>query len=84
MLSVINNVGHMAFCDIALMLPLELRIVNMTPSFGQAFNATNSLKIGIDAVKAFFIANDMTKESGSYKDLIARLESTKEITFDLK
>jgi hypothetical protein len=26
----------------------------------------------------------MTKDSGSYKDLIARLESTKEITFDLK
>jgi hypothetical protein len=84
LLSVLNNVGHMAFCDVALMLLLELRIVNMTPTFGQAFNSSNTIKITLDAIKAFFIQNEMSKESGSYKDLITRLESTKEISFDLK
>lgn len=74
----------MAFTDLALILLLEMRLVMFTPSFAQVFRGQYNLKLIIDATRAFFILNGMNKESGNYEDMIKRLESTKDLTFDLK
>ena len=42
------------------------------------------MKIIIDVTRAFFIKNNMNKESGNYEELIKRLENTKDVTFDIK
>ena len=74
----------MAFSDLALILLLELRLVMFTPSFAQVFRGQYNLKLIIDATKAFFIQNEMSKDSGNYDELIKRLENTKDLTFDIK
>ena len=42
------------------------------------------MKLILDATKAFFINNEMCKESGNYEDLIKRLENTKDIIFEIQ
>ena len=74
----------MGLTDLALILLLELRIVYFTPSFAQVFRARDNIKMAIDVMRAFFILNGMSKESGNYHDLISRLEKTKDVNFDLK
>jgi len=74
----------MSFTDLALILVLEFRIINFIPSFSQAFKGRTNIRLISEATKAFFLLNGMAKESGSYEDLINRLEGTKDISFDLK
>ena len=80
----LNGIGHMAFTDLPLILQLELRIIQFTPSFAQVFRARENLRLINGVIKAFFIKQGMSKESGNYEELIKRLESTKDVTFDLK
>eukprot|EP00347_Sterkiella_histriomuscorum_P003348 403364636 len=83
-LSLLNNIGHMAFTDLPLILQLELRIIMFTPSFAHIFRAQDTLRLILGVTKAFFIKNGMSKESGNYEELIKRLESTKDVTFEVK
>jgi hypothetical protein len=55
LLCLLNNVGHMAFTDLSLILLLELRLVMFTPSFSQIFRGQYNLKIIVDVTRAFFI-----------------------------
>lgn len=84
MLSVIQGMSHSGFSDLPLILLLELRLCMFTPSLAQLFRARYNIKLVLDITKGFFLLNNMSKESGNYKDLITRLESTEEVTFDLK
>lgn len=84
MIAVLQGASHMSFTDLALMMVLEMRIINFIPSFTQAFRGRYNIRLISDTTKAFFILNGMAKESGSYEDLISRLESTKDVSFDLK
>ena len=74
----------MAFTDLPLILQLELRIIMFTPSFAHIFRAQDTLRLILGVAKAFFIKNGMSKESGNYEELIKRLESTKDVTFEVK
>jgi hypothetical protein len=38
----------------------------------------------IDVVRAFFVRNQMAKEGGKYEEIIKRLESTKDLEFEVK
>jgi len=83
-LSMLNGIGHMAFTDLPLILQLELRLVTFTPSFSQVFRGRENIRLILGVIKAFLIQNGMCKESGNYEELIKRLESTKDVTFDVK
>ena len=83
-LCMLNDVGHMAFSDLALILLLELRLIRFTPSFAQVFRGQYNLKLVIDITRAFFLKNNMASEAGKYEDFITRLEKTGDIVFDIK
>ena len=68
----------MQFCDISLMMTLELRLINFIPSFTQAFRGRYNIKLTGDIIKGFFIKNGLGKEGG-YEELIKRLEKTKDV-----
>lgn len=74
----------MTFTDLAMVLVLEFRMCNFLPSFAQAFRGRYNIHLISDITRAFFIKNGMAKESGSYDDLILRLENTGDVTFDIK
>ena len=80
----LSNVGHMAFSDLSLLLLLELRLINFTPSFAQLFRGQYNLKLVIDLTRAFFIRNRLSHETGKYEDFIQRLEKTNDIYFEVK
>ena len=80
----LNDVGHMAFSDLALILLLELRLISFTPSFAQVFRGQYNLKLVIDVTRAFFFKNQMANEGGKYDDMINRLEKTGDIVFEIK
>ena len=80
----LNDVGHMAFSDLALILLLELRLIRFTPNFAQVFRGQYNLKLVIDITRAFFLKNSMATEAGKYEDFITRLEKTGDIVFDIK
>lgn len=48
------------------------------------FRGQYNMKVIIDVVRAFFIKNGMSKEGGKYEDFIKRLESTKDLIFEVK
>lgn len=83
-LCMLNDVGHMAFSDLALILLLELRLISFTPSFAQVFRGQYNLKLVIDVTRAFFFKNQMANEGGKYDDMINRLEKTGDIVFEIK
>lgn len=83
-LCTLKGVGHMAFSDLSLILLLELRLIQFTPSFAQVFRGQYNMKLIIDVTRAFFLRNGMSKEGGNYEDLIKRLESTKDLEFEIK
>lgn len=74
----------MAFTDLSLILLLELRLIQFTPSFNQMFRGQYNMRLIIDVVRAFFMQNQMSKEAGKYEDFINRLEKTKDLTFEVK
>lgn len=74
----------MAFSDLSMILVLEFRICNFLPSFAQAFRSRYNIRLITDVTKAFFIKNEMAKESGDYKELVQRLEKTEDVSFDIK
>ncbi len=76
--------GHLAFTDLPLILQLELKLIYFTPSYAQVFRAQENLRLICGIARAFFIKNNMSKESGNYEELLKRLESTKDVTFNLK
>lgn len=84
LLALLKNIGHMAFTDLPLIMQLEMRIVTFTPTFSEVFRATDNIRLILGCTKAFFIKNGMCKESGNYEELIKRLESTKDVTFEVK
>jgi len=84
LLCLLNDVSHMAFADLSLLLLLELRIINFTPSFAQVFRGQYNLKLVIDLTRAFFMRNRVGLETGKYEDIISRLEKTKDIHFEVK
>ncbi len=84
LLCLLNGVSHMAFADLSLLLLLELRIINFTPSFAQVFRGQYNLKLVIDLTRAFFMRNKLAVEAGKYKDIISRLETTNDIHFEVK
>jgi hypothetical protein len=83
-LCILKGVGHMAFSDLSLILLLELRLIQFTPSFAQVFRGQYNMKLIIDVVRAFFIRNGMSLEGGKYEDLIKRLECTNDLIFEVK
>jgi hypothetical protein len=74
----------MAFTDLALILVFEFRLCNFLPSFAQAFRGQYNIRLISDITRAFFLKNGMAKESGSYDELILRLENTNDVSFDIK
>ena len=84
LLCLLNDVSHMAFSDLSLLLLLELRIISFTPSFAQVFRGQYNLKLVIDLTRAFFLRNKLGSETGKYEDVIQRLEKTKDIHFEIK
>ena len=84
LLCLLNDVSHMAFTDLSLLLLLELRIISFTPSFAQVFRGQYNLKLVIDLTRAFFLRNKLGSETGKYEDIIQRLEKTKDIHFEIK
>ena len=84
LLCLLNDVSHMAFSDLSLLLLLELRIINFTPSFAQVFRGQYNLKVIIDLTRAFFIRNKIGTETGIYEDIISRLEKTNDVYFEIK
>lgn len=83
-LCLLKGVGHMAFTDLSLILLLELRLIQFTPSFAQVFRGQYNLKLIIDLVRAFFLRNKMSQEGGKYEDFITRLEKTEDLVFEVK
>ena len=41
------------------------------------------MRLILDSTKAFFILNGMSKEAGNYEKLVERLESTKDVKFNV-
>ncbi len=83
-LCMLKGVGHMAFTDLSLLLLLELRLVQFTPSFAQVFRGQYNLKLALDVVRAFYLRNKMSRESGKYEDIIERLQKTGDLDFEIK
>lgn len=83
-LCMLNDVGHMAFSDLSLILLLELRIIQFTPSFSQLFRCQYNLKLILDVTRAFLLGNRLSHEGGNYDDLLGRLEKTNDVIFELK
>ena len=84
LLCLLNDVGHSAFSDLSLLLLLELRLINFTPSLGQVFRGQYNIKLVIDLTRAFFMRNKLDCETGKYDDVISRLEKTKDVHFEVK
>lgn len=72
-LCMLKGVSHMAFTDLSLLLLLELRLIQFTPSFAQVFRGQYNLKLVLDVVRAFFVRNKSGSQGGKYEDMIERL-----------
>ena len=59
-------------------------MIMFTPSFAQVFRAQENIRLINGIIKAFFINNEMSKDSGNYEELIKRLEGTKDVKFEVK
>lgn len=74
----------MAFTDLSLLLLLELRLIQFTPSFSQVFRGQYNLKLVLDVVRAFFVRNKAGSQGGKYEDIIERLQKTGDLDFEIK